>query len=339
MDKFLVDGKTAPQPHDRQRIAAFLWRNEQHCLTLALPAGAQQPRQIVQRCGAIDGDGQAQRRGFDEAIERLDAAHGNARRVFAFAPVAFDLDQSASARFSHGDQCFGRAIVEAAGGKLARSVGQGQHQIAVAALRSARLGRFDHYRHRRRAALSRCGRGAGGEFAIGAGAQRFSERAVARNRVGGEIEAECILLLGHGISHRPWFGARQLNRWHGHDIAADRHVKQAALPAGPRIGSGRGGGEQHFGSGKHRCALRIDAIERTTGGQSLDLAAVEQAGVDALGKGVERSECAIRCALGNQFVHRFLSDALQPAEAEADRQACVIGLDRKASIAAVDAGG
>ena len=67
------------------------------------------------------------------------------------------------------------------------------------------------------------------------------------------------------------------------------------------------------------------AVERASAGEALELAAVEQARVDARGEILEAREGPAAFALLDQRFHRLLADALERAERIADALAVLDG--------------
>src|SRR5688500_18252777 len=91
-----------------------------------------------------------------------------------------------------------------------------------------------------------------------------------------------------------------------------------------------------FGGGKNRGAVGSHAVERAPSGKAFDLSAVEQPGVDPLGKIVERLEPAIAPPLVDEQLHRLLPDALERAKGVAHRMPVAMLLHREFGLARVD---
>ena len=89
-----------------------------------------------------------------------------------------------------------------------------------------------------------------------------------------------------------------------------------------------------LGRGEDGRAIRRDGVEGARGGKAFDLAAVEQARIDAFGEIVQRLERPLRLALRDQRFHRLLADALERAQGVAN----LAVLDREGRLARVDAG-
>ena len=68
----------------------------------------------------------------------------------------------------------------------------------------------------------------------------------------------------------------------------------------------------------YRRPIRIKPVKRARGRQAFQLAAVEQLGIDPLGKIVEAFVRAIGLPLGDQCFHRLFADALERPERIAD---------------------
>ncbi len=151
------------------------------------------------------------------------------------------------------------------------------------------------------------------------------------DRVGGEIEAKGVALGRHPLGKRPPRVARQADGHHVFGLAAA--AEQTALPAGLLVMRTRGMGEDGLSAGMHRGAVRIEAVERTGRSEALELAAVEDPGIDPRGEILKTAEGLFH-PFSDQFFHRLLADALERAE----RVAHTAVLDVERRLAGIDVG-
>src|SRR6185369_3802838 len=92
--------------------------------------------------------------------------------------------------------------------------------------------------------------------------------------------------------------------------------------------------KDRLGAGENCLACWRDGVERAACREAFELAAVEQARIDAVGEVVERLERSIGDPLFAELLHRLLADALECAQRITDAYA----LDRKLGFARIDAG-
>ena len=160
------------------------------------------------------------------------------------------------------------------------------------------------------------------------------EVAVAVDRMGGEIEAEALLLGGHPLrratSSRP-AACGSARRW-------PAVAEQAALPAGRarrRRWRRRRGSSRRRRTPAQRSAMPSNAPPpaRLSSWRRLS-----RRGSMRRGEIVEAGEAAVRLALRDELLHRLLADALQRAERIADGEAVAMRSTVEFGLAGVDAG-